>query len=434
MTEAAKKKYVIVGTGSRSKMFQKAITETYKSTSVLIAVCDINLGRADLAARACSHDGIAVEVYHSKDFDKMLQRHKPDVVVVCTRDKEHSEYICRSLEAGSDVITEKPMTIDEKKCQQIIDTVRKTGKSVRVTFNYRYSPIRSQIKEILMRGEIGDIQSVIFQWNLDTKHGADYFRRWHRNKENSGGLLVHKATHHFDLVNWWIRSRPVAVASMGKRGYYVPAQADALGLNNPGQRCFDCESKKICKFYLNLKDSNEMEQLYLNNEKQDGYYRDKCVFSTAIDIEDSANVMVKYENGVLLSYALTAFSPWEGYRIEFNGTRGRLEHKCIESSYINGDGTIQGQINKNESTITMYPHFASSYSIEVPDAKGGHGGGDDVMLQDLFGIRQNDPLERAADYVQGAWSILTGIAANRSVENGQFVSIDSLVDFSTKKS
>ena len=47
-----------------------------------------------------------------------------------------------------------------------------------------------------------------FEWALDTVHGADYFRRWHREKKNSGGLLVHKSSHHFDLVNWWLGDVP----------------------------------------------------------------------------------------------------------------------------------------------------------------------------------------------------------------------------------
>jgi predicted dehydrogenase len=78
-----------------------------------------------------------------------------------------------------------------------------------VTFNYRYSPFRSQVKELLMSGEIGDVLSVDFHWLLNTVHGADYFRRWHSNKAISGGLMVHKATHHFDLVNWWLSDMPV---------------------------------------------------------------------------------------------------------------------------------------------------------------------------------------------------------------------------------
>ena len=63
----------------------------------------------------------------------------------------------------------------------------------------RTSPPRTQVKDILMSGVIGDVLSVDFHWMLNTHHGADYFRRWHRNKKNSGGLMVHKASHHFDV-------------------------------------------------------------------------------------------------------------------------------------------------------------------------------------------------------------------------------------------
>ena len=58
-------------------------------------------------------------------------------------------------------------------------------------------PARTQIKDMLMSGAIGEIVAVDFSWHLDRVHGADYFRRWHRYKERSGGLLVHKSTHHF---------------------------------------------------------------------------------------------------------------------------------------------------------------------------------------------------------------------------------------------
>ena len=100
-----------------------------------------------------------------------------------------------------------------------------TGRRVRVTFNYRYSPPRTQIKDILMSGAIGDVLSVDFHWLLNTHHGADYFRRWHREKKNSGGLMVHKATHHFDLVNWWLGAMPVQVMATGKREFYTPTMA-----------------------------------------------------------------------------------------------------------------------------------------------------------------------------------------------------------------
>jgi len=152
------------------------------------------------------------------------------------------------MELGCDVITEKPMTIDAEKCQQIIETQKSTGHKCTVTFNYRYSPARAKVKELLMKGTIGDILSVDFHWMLNTHHGADYFRRWHSQKKYSGGLMVHKSTHHFDLVNWWLSAIPVSVHAMGKREFYTPKTAQRFGLDNYHERCYTCTEKKKCGF------------------------------------------------------------------------------------------------------------------------------------------------------------------------------------------
>ena len=127
------------------------------------------------------------------------------------------------------------MTIDAEKCQSVLDTRRSTGRRLRVAFNYRYSPVRTQVKELLMSGVIGDVLSVDFHWMLDTHHGADYFRRWHSQKKLSGGLMVHKATHHFDLVNWWLSAVPVSVRATGKRGVLHAGDGQATGADRPAR-------------------------------------------------------------------------------------------------------------------------------------------------------------------------------------------------------
>ena len=106
-----------------------------------------------------------------------------------------------------------------------------------MAFNYRYAPPRSQVKELLMSGVIGKVLSSSFQWLLDTRHGADYFRRWHSQKKNSGGLMVHKATHHFDLMNWWLSSTPTSVYARGQRAFYNRQGAKRYGLEDHGERC-----------------------------------------------------------------------------------------------------------------------------------------------------------------------------------------------------
>ena len=126
----------------------------------------------------------------------MMKECAPDTVIVTTMDRYHHEYIIKALEYGCDAISEKPMTIDEEKCNAILAKEKETGKKVIITFNFRFMPNMIRVKELINEGAVGKILSVNFEYLLDTSHGADYFRRWHRRKENSGGLLIHKASHH----------------------------------------------------------------------------------------------------------------------------------------------------------------------------------------------------------------------------------------------
>jgi predicted dehydrogenase len=358
----------------------------------------------------------------------MMAETRPDCVIVTTRDCFHDEYVCRAMELGCDVITEKPMTTDEVKCQRILDTQRRTGHRCTVTFNYRYSPPRTQVKDLLMSGVIGEVLSVDFHWLLDTHHGADYFRRWHRNKANSAGLMVHKATHHFDLVNWWLSSVPQTVFALGHRRFYTPKTADRLGLIRRGERCHGCPEAGKCTFKLDLAGNENLKKLYLDNERYDGYLRDQCVFSDKIDIEDSMNVVVGYASGAKMSYSLNAFCSWEGYMVAFNGTKGRLEHTCQEKVYINADGTVPGALKKDGTHIRVFPQRQPAYEVELWTGAGGHGGGDDPLLDDLFATcPPADKYLRAADHRSGAWSILTGVAANKSMASGQAVRAGDLV-------
>ena len=122
------------------------------------------------------------------------------------------------------------MTIDDSRLHRIVDAVHASPGDLTVTFNYRYSPRNSVVRQLIADGAIGEVTSVHFEWLLDTAHGADYFRRWHRRKDISGGLLVHKSTHHFDLVNWWLADVPTRVYASGGLKFYGKANADARGL------------------------------------------------------------------------------------------------------------------------------------------------------------------------------------------------------------
>jgi len=426
-----KKKYVLVGSGGRAEFFYSAIASTYQETSELLAFCDTNQTRMDYANKLLveRYGYKAVHTYKSEQFDQMIAQEKPDAVIVTSIDRTHHTYIIRAMELGCDVVTEKPMTVDEHKCQEILDAVERTGRDVRVTFNYRYAPHHTKARELIEDGVIGQVTSVHFEWLLNTQHGADYFRRWHRDKRNSGGLLVHKSTHHFDLVNFWIGSEPDTVFAMGDLLFYGKENAEQRGVATFYDRSTGNPQAKDDPFALHMDSNEHLKNMYLDAEHEDGYRRDQSVFGDGISIEDTMGVMVRYKNNAILTYSLNAYLPWEGYRIAFNGTKGRLEMNIVEQSYVNsgGDKALEGAV-KNK-TMTVFPMFAAPYEVEVEEGVGGHGGGDPVLLNDIFGVPMQDRYKRAANHMDGARSILTGIAANRSIRTGQPVKLDELVKF-----
>ena len=429
---AARRRYVNVGVGSRSRMYLTAITKTFARDNELVGICDTNPGRLDTALNFIKPNLAQAKVkppkkYVAADFDKMLQELKPDCVIVTCPDGFHHDYIVRSLDAGCDVLTEKPLTTTPEKAQQIVDACKRNNKHLRVLFNYRYSPPRTQVKDLLMSNAIGDIMSVDFHWMLNTLHGADYFRRWHSNKDISGGLMIHKATHHFDLVNWWLGSEPEIVLANGKREFYTPKMARRMGLESSHERCRTCPEKAKCTFYLDIESDPNFKALYLDNEKYDSYYRDRCVFRPEISIEDTMNVIVKYKTGATLSYSLNAFNAWEGYTIAFNGTKGRLEHSIVEGGATSAGAANYQNEDRDLVTTRVIPLRGRPEEIKPWTGEGGHGGGDDVMLAEVFGTAEPDKYLRRADERAGLYSCLIGASANKSFVSGGAVKIADLV-------
>lgn len=437
----AKKRFAIVGLGARSAMYSTALWETYREHTELVGFCDLNETRMAYFNRlAAERYGLPpVPAYRPEDFERMLAERRVDAVIVTSIDRTHHGYIIRAMEAGCDVITEKPMTVDAQRCQAILDARERTGRALTVTFNYRYAPRASKVKEVLKSGAIGKVLSVHFEWLLDTRHGADYFRRWHRDKHNSGGLMVHKATHHFDLINWWLATAPETVFAFGDLKFYGRENAEERGVTRFYERAAGSDAARDDPFALHLESSERLKGLYLDAEHEDGYHRDQSVFGNGISIEDDMAVLVRYRNGATMSYHLTAYAPWEGFRVMFNGTRGRLEVETVESPYVSGAvddfnmPELRGlePLQKHDRPeIILHPLWGKPYAVPIEMGQGGHGGGDVRLLEDLFAReRPADPLGRAAGHIDGALSILTGIAANRAMQTGLPVRVADLVRF-----
>ncbi|MGW7720341.1 Gfo/Idh/MocA family protein [Streptomyces chartreusis] len=443
MSRTPQRRAVVVGTGHRARTFTRALAE--RPGHLVAALCDPSPTRMAFHNRLLADAGEpAATEWEPGRFADLLAEEDIDEVVVTTVDAEHDRYIVPALEAGCRVVTEKPMTVDAERCARILDTVRSTGNSLTVAFNYRFNPVHERVRELLADGEIGEILSVHFEWLLDVRHGADYFRRWHREKDRSGGLMVHKSSHHFDLVNWWLADEPRDVFGYGRLGFYGPAAGARHGLRRDYDRAHGADQAADDPFALDLSANDTLRALYLDAEPDDGYVRDRNVFGGPVTIEDDMAVLVRYTGGATMTYHLTAYSPWEGYRVMFNGSAGRLELEVEESRWQrpttrigSAGGALHGDMaaeHAGGARLTLRPLWRTPLDIPLVTAHEAHGGGDPRMLDALFGpvddARPAGPgavAHPTATERDGALALAVGLAANRCFETGLPVAVAELV-------
>jgi len=383
--------YVILGTESEGlnekalcfgRCGQSGVRDVY--VAELVGFCDVNKHRMKLANQRL---GTSIPAF--ADFEEMLSVTRPDTVIVCTVDGTHHDFVIRALEAGCDVITEKPMTTTAAKVRAILEAEKHSGHTVHVSFNARYGAPTESLYKLLREGVIGDIISADFAEFLNTSHGADY---------------LHKATHHFDQLNWWIGGDPETIYAIGDTCYYGPTREER------NERCLTCPYAKTCEFYLDLRANENLKALYLDAESEDGYYRDRCVFSDEIDIEDTLAVAIRYTNGV------------------FNGTKGRIEIDMVNQYHgPNEMGILEVYRLDQPLEIKVEPLFGKPYTVPVKLREGGHGGADEGIREHLFRPDVPDPLHQKAGSRAGAMSVLIGAAGNQSIASGMPIKIADLL-------
>ncbi|MFE5324329.1 Gfo/Idh/MocA family protein [Paenibacillus sp. NPDC056579] len=425
-----KKKYAICGVSNRSmKMFIGPMLKTFSNQTEIVGLLDIDPRRFEVCKEKFPQLN-DVKEYGPDQFDLLVKQTQPDVIIVTGRDDTHVTYILQALEHGLDVITEKPMATTGADCRRILDAEQRSKGKVTVAFNYRYAPIHSRIKELVLEGKVGRVTSVDLNWYIDTYHGASYFKRWNRNREHSGGLSIHKSSHHFDLVNWWIGQQPVQVFAFGALNYYGPE-----GPLNPkkedGRHCETCTVKPDCSYFMRW--STRSREVTVKDDHLGAvssglavapyseYRPDACIYDSAINIEDTYSVNVKYDGGALLSYSVNFSLPYEGYRLAINGTKGRIETTEFHSaSRVPFPVPVQ--------TIDYFPLFGSKETIHVVHREGGHGGGDPVLLEDIFlGPDPGRAYPILSGSQDGAYSIGTGEAVWRSVKENRPIRIDEVL-------
>ncbi len=411
-----KRRIALCGASSRGlEAYAKPLTQDIDimKQNELIGIFDTNLGRAKYVSEQCGH----VAVYET--FSQMLHIGKPDMVIVATRDDVHVKYCIEALEFGVDVFCEKPMATTAEQIVELRKAEKRTGRRIKQCFNMRYYPSIVLLKRLVEDGVVGEIYNVHFEFlltgNATTQdgHGASYFHRWNRSMQKSGGLLVTKATHHFDCVNWLVGGRPVSVAAFGELNKY--------GKSGPyrSKRCRECLHADDCEYYCDI-NVPALSGMYRDHEKYDAYYRDACVYDEEIDIFDTVSLIVQYDNGVMMSYSETAAAMYEGYKLSMNGSKGRIEAQMF----------ICGGLNDGEQPefIRHIDHNGHITKYEKPTVvAGSHDGADSTMLKVLLLNKQPEIPSQVADSTDGAWSVLIGVAGNTSIKEKRMVFIDEMI-------
>ncbi len=318
------------------------------------------------------------DIRRETDWRKMIQADDIDVVAIMTPDHMHEEMAVASFRAGKHVFCEKPLALTPAGCSNVIRAMKKAKKSLIIGFVLRYAPLYVKTKELIEKGAIGKLSGV---WVLHSVGvgGDSYFHDWHGVEKNVNSLLLQKGSHDLDIINWMAGAPPVRVAAFAGLQYF--------GGNMPnGLTCPKCRIKDTCPEFLSGP-------------------RNQCAFRKEIDVNDNHVVIVDYKNGVKASYNECHFTADDNREYIFIGTEGKL------------------WMNDRESTIRVEKRWKRQPSEEYNvRAAGGHGGGDEALLDDLVKCVRKGA-HPVAGPESGFYSILLADGAARSIREGRVIDL-----------
>ena len=364
-----------------------------------MALVDANLARAKIAAAELKRPDMPVFA----DVTAAQAAAPADWAIVATPDFTHCEVVCAALAAGLSVVVDKPLATSAWECDRIIAAMEQTGRQVVVGHNMRYSAATLTAARLVRGGEIGRVLSYEAAEVLSYNHGGDSFHRWHSDFSRSAGLMNHKCCHHLDCINWILRDRPVEVSAMGGRSFYRP-RPDL----NHGERCTACDIAGECPHFFDMdKWDGVRRRIYMGAEHEDGYIRDRCVFSDRHTICDHENLNIRYAKGTIGSFTMVAFAPREYWYFNFTGTAGRLE-VGVSVAAEKAEGYLR--VTRADGTV-------ESVDVQRDRGEHGHGGADVKLVADIVGLEGSDPIQRAAP-AEAREAVLVADLAARSIASG----------------
>ncbi len=396
-----KYKFGIIGTGGRGNAFARNLSK--RTDAEIVGLCDPNPVRMENMIKTLE---LNARTYSS--VTEMVRQEKLDAVIITSPDFCHESNAVEALEAGVNVLIDKPLATTVAGCRHIVEAAEKAGRVIMMGFNLRHDPTLKMLKKIIDKGELGRIFMIENREFYDG--GRTYMSRWNRLYAKSGGLWIHKGSHDFDVFQWLLGfPKPVKVTSFAGINVLNPQNIpfEVEPGTEVGPYCHACAYRGICPDRFDISDI-ENSLWSSDASAQDGYFRDLCMYTSDKDTHDNGIAMVEYDNGARASH-LECFVTSQSDRLyTVVGTQG------------------QAEVSLRNRKIIVHPRWSKEViTHEIPEVKGGHGGADPGLLEHFIGVIGGQA-ENKATITHGMFSTAVGQAAEISRRENRLVMIDEL--------
>ena len=401
---AQKLKIAIVGVGSRGlDCFGRILVE--RKDVEIAALCDPNPIRAKTAGEILK---IPAPVYTSMEEMAKSEQHL-DGVIITSPDCYHHDCAVKALNFGWNVLIDKPLATNAADGMDIIETAKKTGKTVMIGFNLRHNAVLKKLKEIIDSGVLG---KVFLAENREFYDGGrTYMSRWNRLFSKTGGLWIHKASHDFDIFNWLLGfPKPLRVSSFAavnaltREGIPFPLEDG----HEPGPNCNVCHYREKCRDRYLLSD-DELKRWGAEAAAVDGYVKNLCMYLSDKDNHDNGIAMVEYENGIKVSLFETF-----------------IGHKSDRIYTIAGDRGI-AEVSLAGREIKITPRWGGAeITYKIQEEAGGHGGADPNLVDSFCKVLRGE-IKAGSTAEHGLLATALGQAAEISRRQHRMVEMSEIL-------
>jgi len=212
----------LIGVGNRAQAhisYLKALPKRYRVT----AMCDLVKEKAESSAALLGTSDIKIFT----DYKNLIRAQLCDAVLIATPNYTHKQIAIDALRGGLHVMCEKPMATTLADAQAMVETVDKSDRIFMIAQQMRYAAVYRKARELLNSGAIGELKYVWAEefrgdWaRLYDDPEENVRKNWRYRKKLSGGSLVEKCCHDFDILGWLIDKKPLRVTATGGLSVYT---------------------------------------------------------------------------------------------------------------------------------------------------------------------------------------------------------------------